>query len=562
MYSYDQYDQTIIDERVRQFRDQTERALSGALSDEEYRPLRLLNGVYLERQAPMLRVAIPYGVVSSRQMRMLATIACQYDKGYGHFSTRQNIQFNWPRLEQVPDILADLASVQMHSIQTSGNCIRNTTCDHMAGIAPDEVADPRTYCEIIRQWSTLHPEFSYLPRKFKIAFTGSANDRAGVAVHDVGFTVIRNDVGDTGFRVLVGGGQGRTPHIGTVIRDFLPQADLVSYTEAILRVYNRFGRRDNKYKARIKILVNALGAEEFAARVEGEWRAGQPSALTLSNADIEYIAAHFSPPDYRPAGDDQEVRVWYQANKTFRRWFDRNTALHRVGGYRAVYLSLKAPGRAPGDATAEQMNAVADLAEQFGSGEIRVTHEQNLLLPDVRVADLFELWQRLKVHALATPNVGLLTDLVCCPGRDFCTLASAVSLPIARQINERFADLDYLHDIGDIKINLSGCVNGCGHHHVGHIGILGLDKKGEEFYQLTLGGSSARDATLGARLGPAIDKGGVVDAIGDLIDVYLEERIEAERFLDTFRRIGIAPFRQRVYREEINERPVAANATR
>ncbi len=560
MYTYDQYDQTIVDERVRQFRDQTERFLRGALSEEEYSPLRLMNGLYMQRHAPMLRVAIPYGVVSSRQMRMLAAIARKYDKGYGHFSTRQNIQYNWPRLEQVPDILADLASVQMHAIQTSGNCIRNTTCDHLAGVAADEIVDPRPYCEIIRQWSTFHPEFSYLPRKFKIAFTGSDKDRAAVAVHDIGFAVIRNDDGEIGFRVFVGGGQGRTPHIGVVIRDFLPEIDLISYTEAIVRVYNRFGRRDNKYKARIKILVNALGADKFAVMVEEEWLADQPSALTLRVADIERMHAHFLPPSYRPPGDGQHLRLWYQANKAFRRWVDHNTASHRVSGYRAVYLSLKAPRQAPGDATAAQMDTAADLAEQFGFGEIRVTHEQNLLLPDVREVDLFELWQQLKTHSLATPNIGLLTDLICCPGLDFCSLANASTIPIARQINECFDDLDYLHDIGEIKINMSGCVNACGYHHVGHIGILGVDKKGGEFYQLTLGGSAENDTAIGERLGPAIDKDGIVDAIRDLIEVYVEARVASERFVETFRRIGIAPFKDRVYRDKTSRQPVTVNA--
>lgn len=547
MYRYDEYDQTLVDERVAQFRDQTRRFLEGELSEESYRPQRLMNGVYLQRHAPMLRVAIPYGLLSSRQMRMLASIAERYDRGYGHFSTRQNIQYNWPQLERIPDILADLATVQMHAIQTSGNCIRNTTCDHLAGVAPDEVADPRPYCEIIRQWSTLHPEFSYLPRKFKIAFTGALNDRAAVAVHDIGFYVTRNAAGELGFRVLVGGGQGRTPHIGSIIREFLPETDLMSYTDAILRVYNRFGRRDNKYKARIKILVNALGAEKFTELVEREWRDSDPAKLALTSSDIERMRAHFTPPDYVEAGDDNHIRAWYQANDAFRRWIDRNTLAHRVPGYRAVMISLKAPDAAPGDATAAQMNLVADLADDFGFGEIRVTHDQNLLLPDVAVSDLFDLWQRLKTDRLATANIGLLTDLICCPGLDFCSLANAGSIPIAKQINERFDDIDYLHDIGELKIKMSGCMNACGHHHVGHIGILGVDKKGEEFYQLTLGGSAENDTALGERLGPAVDKHGVADAIADLLDVYVEQRHEDERFLDTYRRIGIAPFKERVY---------------
>lgn len=561
MYRYDEYDQTLVDERVAQFRDQTARFLAGELSEESFRPLRLMNGVYLQRHAPMLRVAIPYGLLSSRQLRMLATIAERYDRGYGHFSTRQNIQYNWPQLERIPDILADLASVQMHAIQTSGNCIRNTTCDHLAGVAPDEIADPRPYCEIIRQWSTLHPEFSYLPRKFKIAFTGASNDRAAVAVHDIGFYVMRNSAGEIGFRVLVGGGQGRTPHIGSIIREFLPEADLMSYTDAILRVYNRFGRRDNKYKARIKILVNALGAEKFTELVEQEWLDNDPAKLALTSADIERMRAHFAPPNYAEAADDSHIRAWYQANDAFRRWVDRNTQAHRVPGYRAVMISLKAPGVAPGDATAAQMNLVADLAEDFGFGEIRVTHDQNLLLPDVAVGDLFDLWQRLKTAQLATANIGLLTDLICCPGLDFCSLANAGSIPIANQINERFDDIDYLHDIGEVKIKMSGCMNACGHHHVGHIGILGVDKKGVEFYQLTLGGSAENDTALGERLGPAIDKHGVADAIADLLDVYVEYRYEDERFLDTYRRIGIAPFKARVYAEKTGAIEVAAHAT-
>jgi len=550
MYTYDEYDQALVDERVSQFRDQTERFLRGELDEEAFRPLRLMNGLYLQRHAPMLRVAIPYGVLSSNQMRMLASIADRYDRGYGHFSTRQNIQFNWPKLEEVPDILAELATVQMHAIQTSGNCIRNTTCDHLAGVAGDETVDPRPYCEIIRQWSTLHPEFSYLPRKFKIAFTGAANDRAAVAVHDIGFYVVRDEAGAIGFRVLVGGGQGRTPYIGTVIREFLPEADLMSYTDAILRVYNRFGRRDNKYKARIKILVNALGADEFTRLVEQEWCDNGRVKLVLADEDIARVRAHFEPPPYAQSEGDDHIRVWYQANESFRRWVDRNTVAHRVDGYRAVYISLKAPGIAPGDATSAQMNRVADLADDYGFGEIRVTHDQNLLLPDVAVGDLFELWQRLKTDGLASANIGLLTDLICCPGLDFCSLANAGSIPIANQINERFDDVDYLHDIGEVKIKMSGCMNACGHHHVGHIGILGVDKKGEEFYQLTLGGSAENDVALGERLGPAIDRHRVAAAIGDLLDVYVEQRAGDERFLDTFRRLGIEPYRARVYGEK------------
>lgn len=549
MYRYDEYDQTLVDERVVQFRDQTDRYLAGELSEEAFRPLRLMNGVYIQTHAPMLRVAIPYGLLSAPQLRMLAQIADKYDKGYGHFSTRQNIQYNWPSLESVPDILADLATVQMHAIQTSGNCIRNTTCDPLAGVAVDEIVDPRPYCEIIRQWSTLHPEFAYLPRKFKIAFTGASEDRAAVAVHDIGFYVTKNEDGEVGFRVLVGGGQGRTPHIGVIIREFLPEAELLAYTEAILRVYNRFGRRDNKYKARIKILVNALGSEAFTALVETEWRAALPSKLQLDAADIDRMRAHFTAPNYARAKDAQAIRVWYQSNKAFRYWIDRNTLPHRIDGYRAVAISLKAPGIAPGDATSEQMNLVADLADEYSFGEIRVTHDQNLMLADVAEADLFELWQKLKAGQLATANIGLLTDVICCPGLDFCSLANAGSIPIAKQINARFDDIDYLHDIGELKIKMSGCMNACGHHHVGHIGILGVDKKGEEFYQFTLGGSAANDTALGERLGRAIEKDRVADVIADLLDVYLERRDDEERFIDTYRRIGLAPFKARVYDE-------------
>ena len=561
MYQYDHYDQQIVDERVAQFRDQTTRFLAGRLSEEEYRPLRLMNGLYIQTHAPMLRVAIPYGVMSSEQLRTLAAIARKYDKAYGHFSTRQNIQFNWPELARVPEILSELAAVQMHAIQTSGNCIRNTTCDHLAGVAPDEIEDPRPYCEMIRQWSSLHPEFSYLPRKFKIAFSGALNDRAAVAVHDIGFYIVRNEAGETGFKVLVGGGQGRTPHIGTVIREFLPIIDLLSYTDSILRVYNRFGRRDNKYKARIKILVNALGAERFSLAVEKEWSANQPSQLTLNPIDIERMRAHFSGPVYESRPEGKSIHAWYQANTAFARWVDRNTVSHRIAGYNSAYISLKAPAAAPGDASADQMDVVADLAEQFGFGEIRVTHDQNLLLPDVARDDLFELWQVLRVHELATANIGLLTDVICCPGIDFCSLANSSTIPIAKQINERFSDLDYLHDIGELKIKMSGCMNACGHHHVGHIGILGVDKKGQEFFQFTLGGSADNECTLGERLGPAIKKHDVADTVADLLDVYVELRIEDERFLDTFRRVGLEPFKARVYGDKGVENKAGARAT-
>ena len=560
MYQYDEYDQKLVDERVAQFRDQTARYLAGELDEEQYRPLRLMNGVYTQRHAPMLRVAIPYGLLGSHQLRMLAHIAREYDHGYGHFSTRQNIQFNWPALERVPDILADLATVQMHAIQTSGNCVRNITSDHLAGIAPDEIADPRPYCEILRQWSSFHPEFAYLPRKFKIAMTGAEHDRAATAVHDIGLYITKDDSGEIGFRVLVGGGQGRTPHVGHVIREFLSQRDLLSYTEAILRVYNRFGRRDNKYKARIKILVSALGVEEFTRLVEAEWIATRDSVLKLEVAEIDAMKTHFTAPQYDSAAAvDNPFAERQEANRDFARWVRRNTTVHRESGYRAVFVSLKAPDVPPGDATAEQMELVADAAERYGFGEIRVTHDQNLLLPDVREDQLFELWQTLRAADLATPNIGLLTDMICCPGLDFCNLANAGSIPIAKQLNERFQDLDFLHDIGEIEIKMSGCMNACGHHHVGHIGILGVDKKGEEFYQLTLGGSAGNDTRIGERLGPAVPRADVAETIARLLEVYVELRQEDERFVDTVRRTGIEPFRAGAYASD-ESRQVAANA--
>lgn len=548
MYKYDNYDQTIVNERVAQFRDQTARFLAGELSEEEFRPLRLMNGLYLQRYAPMLRVAIPYGLLSAPQLRMLAHIARKYDKGYGHFSTRQNIQYNWPRLETVPDILADLASVEMHAIQTSGNCIRNVTCDQFAGIAADELEDPRPYCEIIRQWSTFHPEFSFLPRKFKIAASGASQDRAAVQAHDIGLYLVKNAAGEIGFNVLVGGGLGRTPYIGASIRPFLEKRYLLSYLEAILRVYNRHGRRDNLYKARIKILVNALGRAEFTRQVEAEWSHIKHSVLLLDQREIDRVKACFTAPDYDPeAGAERGFAAALAKDRHFAGWAERNLFPHKVAGYRAVVISLKAPAMAPGDASAEQMEHIAALAERMSHAEIVVTHDQNLVLPHVRQADLYALWQALRAKGLATPNIGLLTDMICCPGLDFCSLANAGSIPIARQINKKFADMDYLHDIGELKIKISGCMNACGHHHVGHIGILGVDKKGEEYYQLTLGGSAEKDAALGDRLGPAIIKEEVADVIGRLLEVYLERREGQERFLDTYRRVGLGPFKERAY---------------
>ena len=558
MYKYDQYDQAVVDERVAQFRDQTSRFLAGELSEDEYKTLRLMNGLYVQRHAPMLRVAIPYGLLCSRQLRMLAHIARKYDRNYGHFSTRQNIQYNWPKLETVPDLLADLASVEMHALQTSGNCIRNTTSDHLAGVARDELEDPRPYCEIIRQWSTLHPEFSFLPRKFKIAVGGASQDRAAVSVHDIGLYLVENENGHVGFRVLVGGGLGRTPYIGTCINEFLEKKDLLSYLEAILRVYNRYGRRDNIYRARIKILVNSLGAEEFKRQVEEEWKETSQTVLQLEDDYIEKMKAYFDPPQYdASAVDDPAVAGKIDSERAFANWVKRNVHEHKVAGYRAVFVSLKSANAAPGDATDVQMDAIADLAETYSHDEIVVTHDQNLVLPHVKHADLYTLWEQLASHDLATPNIGLLTDIICCPGLDFCNLANAGSIPIAAQINEKFTNLDYLHDIGEIKVKMSGCMNACGHHHVGHIGILGVDKKGEEFYQITLGGSSEIDATLGERLGPAVEKAKVAETIETLLEVYVAHRLEEERFLDTFRRIGIKPFKDGVYKAKPEEKEVA-----
>ncbi len=561
MYKYDNYDQTIVDERVAQFRDQTERFLAGKLSEDEFRPLRLMNGLYIQRYAPMLRVAIPYGLLSSDQVRMLAHIARKYDKGYAHFSTRQNVQYNWLALETVPDLLADLASVEMHAIQTSGNDIRNTTSDQFAGIAEDEFEDPRPYCEIIRQWSTFHPEFSFLPRKFKIAVSGAAHDRAAVKVHDIGLFLVKNDAGEIGFNVIVGGGLGRTPYIGPSIRPFLEKQDLLSYLEAILRVYNRFGRRDNMYKARIKILVSALGKEEFTRLVEEEWLHIKDGVMKLDQKEIDRVKGFFTSPDYdENAADDSSFGVARESNNAFSNWANRNLFPHKITGYKAVVISLKAPGIAPGDATDEQMDHIAELADQYSYGEVVVTHDQNLVLSNVKQSDLFSLWEKLVEQNLATPNIGLLTDMICCPGLDFCSLANAGSIPIAKQINEKFNDLDYLHDIGEIKIKMSGCMNACGHHHVGHIGILGVRKKDEEYYQLTLGGSAENDACLGDRLGPSIAKEEVANVIGKLLDVYVEHRQEEERFLDTYRRVGITPFKESVYpKTPIKEKVYASN---
>ncbi|MFG3695500.1 nitrite/sulfite reductase [Stutzerimonas stutzeri] len=548
MYVYDQYDQHIIEDRVRQFRDQIRRYLAGELTDAELLPLRLQNGLYLQRYAPMLRIAVPYGLLSSTQIRKLAEITRKYDKGYAHISTRTNVQLNWPELEDVPDILAELATVQMHAIQTSGNCIRNTTTDQFAGVAKDELIDPRPWCEIIRQWSTFHPEFAFLPRKFKIAVNGAGSDRAAIEVHDIGLEAVKNDAGELGFRVSVGGGLGRTPIVGSFINEFLPWQHLLTYLDAILRVYNRYGRRDNKFKARIKILVKALTPEVFAERVEAEWAHLKDGPNTLTEAEVERIGKFFVDPDYRTLEDQTEALAALDAEHPgFARWRERNVVAHKKPGYAAVTLSLKSTGVAPGDVTDKQLDTIADLADRYSFGEVRNSHEQNMILADVEQSRLFELWNELRELGVATPNIGLLTDIICCPGGDFCSLANAKSIPIAEAIQRRFDDMDYLFDIGDIDLNISGCMNACGHHHVGHIGILGVDKKGAEFYQVSLGGSSGRNASLGQILGPSFAQDVMPDVIEKIIGVYVEQRTEDEQFLDTFRRIGIDPFKERVY---------------
>ncbi len=548
MYVYDQYDQHIIEDRVRQFRDQTRRFLAGELADEEFRPLRLQNGLYIQRYAPMLRVAVPYGLLSSTQVRKLAEIARHYDKGYAHISTRTNVQFNWPELEDVPEILAELATVQMHAIQTSGNCIRNTTTDQFAGVARDELIDPRPWCEIIRQWSTFHPEFAFLPRKFKIAVNGAVSDRAAIEVHDIGLEAVKNDAGELGFRVSVGGGLGRTPIVGSFINEFLPWQHLLSYLDAILRVYNRYGRRDNKFKARIKILVKALTPEVFAERVDAEWAHLKDGPTTLTEDEVQRVSKFFIDPEYKALEDQDAALAQLGAeNPGFARWRQRNVVAHKKPGYAAVTLSLKSTGVAPGDVTDKQLDAIADLADRYSFGEVRNSHEQNMILADVEQARLFELWHELRELGLATPNIGLLTDIICCPGGDFCSLANAKSIPIAESIQRRFDNLDYLFDLGNIDLNISGCMNACGHHHVGHIGILGVDKKGAEFYQVSLGGSSGRDASLGQILGPSFAQDSMPDVIEKIINVYVEQRTEDEQFIDTYRRIGIDPFKERVY---------------
>lgn len=550
MYQYDEYDQRIVDERVAQFRDQTNRYLSGELSEDEFRPLRLQNGLYVQRYAPMLRIAIPYGNLRADQLRMLGHIARKYDRGYGHFSTRQNLQFNWPKLEDVPDILGLLSSVQMHAIQTSGNCIRNVTADPFAGVAGDEHIDPRPWCEIVRQWSTFHPEFAYLPRKFKIAVNGAEQDRAIIRAHDIGLDLVRAAGGDIGFRVLVGGGLGRTPIIGEEVSGFVPWQQILNYCEAVLRVYNLHGRRDNAYKARIKILVKALGVEEFARQVEAEFVHLKDGPSTLTQAEIDRVSSRFDDPELPPEpAHDEAYTAHLASDKAFANWVGRNVRAHKAQGYTSVLLSLKKHGVAPGDITAEQFDAVADLADRHAFGEARSTHEQNLVLASVRQADLYAVWQQASAAGLATPNIGLLTDIIACPGGDFCALANAKSIPIANAIQARFDDLDYLHDIGEIEVNISGCMNACGHHHVGHIGVLGVDKNGSEWYQVTIGGEQGNRAALGKVIGPSFAAAEMPDVVSSLINTYAENRHPDERFIDTVRRLGIEPFKTRVYAE-------------
>jgi sulfite reductase (NADPH) hemoprotein beta-component len=550
MYRYDEFDREFVQERVAQFRGQVERRVAGELTEDQFKPLRLMNGVYLQLHAYMLRIAIPYGTLNPAQLRMLAFIARKYDRGYGHFTTRQNLQFNWPALKDIPDILADLASVEMHAIQTSGNCIRNVTADHFAGAARDEAADPRPYAEILRQWSSLHPEFVFLPRKFKIAVTGSEHDRAAVKVHDIGLHLKRDADGRLGFAVYVGGGLGRTPFIGHRIRDFLPEEDLLSYSEAILRVYNQFGRRDNKYKARIKILVHEAGAEEIARQVEEEWERIRHSTLALPQDEIRRIQAYFAlPASLAPRPAESAVLSRARAvDPALGAWVDQNTVPHRVTGHAMVTVSLKPIGGTPGDATADQMDLVADLAERYSHDEIRVSHEQNLILPHVALDDLPALHAALRDNGLATANAGLVTDIIACPGLDYCALANARSIPVAQRISERFGDGDRQRDVGELKIKISGCINACGHHHVGHIGILGVEKKGEEFYQITLGGSGDEQASIGEILGPGFSSDGIIDAVETVVDTYLKVRSSPdETFLAAYRRLGKAPFKEALY---------------
>lgn len=559
MYRYDEFDATIVKERVNQFRGQVGRRLAGELTEDQFRPLRLKNGLYLQLHAYMLRVAIPYGLLSSKQMRKLAFIARRYDRGFGHFTTRQNIQYHWPQLDEAPDILEHLAEVEMHAIQTSGNCIRNVTSDQFAGVAADEIEDPRIWAEIIRQWSTFHPEFSYLPRKFKIAVIGAPDDRAAIRVHDIGVRIVKNEAGEVGFEVWVGGGLGRTPIIGVVCRKFLPKQHLLSYLEAILRVYNMLGRRDNIYKARIKILVQATGGEKFAAMVEEEWEKIKDGPLYLPQAEVERIHRYFAPPAYEALEDnDPAFETAKLEHPEFARWVRTNTMRHRVPGYIIATVSLKPEGGTPGDASADQMDLLADLADEYSLNEVRVTHHQNVVLPNLRKRDLYAVWQRLKPAKLATANLGLFGDIISCPGLDYCSLANARSIPVAQRLSRHFSDPRKLEDVGELRLNISGCINACGHHHVGHIGILGVDKHGQEFYQVTLGGSSKDDAALGKIVGAAFSEDDIVPAIDTIVETYLGQRSDkSERFLDFYRRVGVDPFKEALYGPAPARRPAA-----
>jgi sulfite reductase (NADPH) hemoprotein beta-component len=549
MYRYDEFDHAFVTERVAQFRDQVERRLSGELAEDAFKPLRLMNGVYLQLHAYMLRIAIPYGTLSSRQLRMLAHIARTYDRGYGHFTTRQNLQFNWPKLSEIPDALADLATVEMHALQTSGNCIRNVTADHFAGAAADEVADPRPYAEILRQWSSVHPEFSYLPRKFKIAVTGAERDRAAIQVHDIGLHLKKDEKGRLGFAVYVGGGQGRTPLVAKLIRDFLPEEDLLSYVTAIVRVYNLHGRRDNKFKARIKILVFETGAEEIARQVEAEFAQLRDSELKLPETDVQAITAYFAPPALPERAEGWEnLARWKKADPAFARWVQQNVAPHKHPDYGMVTISLKPIGGIPGDASDSQMDAIADLAEEYGFDEIRVSHEQNLILPHVALADLEVVYRGLVGIGLAEANAGLITDIIACPGLDYCALANARSIPVAQEISRRFGDPARQAEIGELKIKISGCINACGHHHVGHIGLLGVEKKGAELYQITLGGSGDEHTSIGEIIGRGFEPDKVTDAIETIVDTYLGLRQSpSETFLAAYRRVGPQPFKDALY---------------
>lgn len=548
MYIYQEHDQKLLDERVAQFRDQTRRYLEGKLSEAEFLPLRLQNGLYVQRYAPMLRIAVPYGLLNSKQFRKLADISRDYDKGYAHVSTRQNIQLNWPELQDVPDILAELASVQMHAIQTSGNCIRNVTTDEFAGVNPDEVVDPRPWCEVVRQWSTFIPEFAYLPRKFKIAVNAVPDaDPALIGVHDIGLQIIKDANGEIAFDVYAGGGLGRTPIVGQLVGKAVPWQDLLPYLEACLRVYNKYGDRNNKYKARIKILVKALGVDAFREKVEAEFAELKDGPMTLTEAEVARIAEGFAPPAYESNVDEAALETALSSDKEFNRWYHTNTRGHKAKGYRAVVLTLKKTGRAPGDLTDAEFNAIADLADQYSFGRIRTTHQQNIVLADVREDQLADLWPQLKALGFATPNFRLMTDMIACPGGDFCALANAKSIPIAEDIQRRFDDMDYLHDLGELDINISGCMNACGHHHIGHIGILGVDKKGREYYQITLGGRGDKVSKIGAKIGPSFEAEEVTDVIAKIIDVFVENRHDGELFIDVVERLGIDPFKERVY---------------